>query len=70
MVPEGEFPPGRQVWQDTEVIVPEGAPAAWRNVITGESVAGDGAVSLGEILSGFPVALLTGEGKGDYGPPA
>ena len=36
LVQEGDFPLGRQVWQDTEVIMPDGAPAEWRNVITSE----------------------------------
>ena len=25
-----------KVWQDTEVVMPDGAPAQWRNVITSE----------------------------------
>ncbi|MGA2731751.1 MAG: malto-oligosyltrehalose synthase, partial [Syntrophobacteraceae bacterium] len=64
LIQEGDFPLGRQVWQDTAVIMPDGAPAAWRNVITGEVISAGRALSVGDILLSFPVALLVGEGKG------
>jgi (1->4)-alpha-D-glucan 1-alpha-D-glucosylmutase len=63
LVQEGDLPLGKQVWQDTEVIMPEGAPAAWRNVITGEVLSAGQALSVADILLSFPVALLMGEGK-------
>jgi (1->4)-alpha-D-glucan 1-alpha-D-glucosylmutase len=63
LVQEGDFPLGRHVWQDTEVIMPKGAPAAWRNVITSEDLSAGKAASVGDILLSFPVALLMGEGK-------
>ncbi|MEA5113640.1 MAG: malto-oligosyltrehalose synthase [Geobacteraceae bacterium] len=62
LVQEGDFPLGRQVWRDTEVILPDGAPAAWRNVITGEVLSAGKALTVGEILLSFPVALLIGKG--------
>jgi (1->4)-alpha-D-glucan 1-alpha-D-glucosylmutase len=67
LVQEGDFPLGRQVWQDTEVIMPDGAPAAWRNVITGEELSAAKALSVGDILVSLPVALLMGEEKEDVG---
>ena len=66
LIPEGDFPLGSQVWQDTEVIMPDGAPAAWRNVITSEVLSAGQAMSVGDILLSFPVALLMGAGKEDY----
>jgi (1->4)-alpha-D-glucan 1-alpha-D-glucosylmutase len=63
LVQEGEFPLGRQVWQDTQVKMPKGAPAAWRNVITSEVLSAGKALSVGDILLSFPVAFLMGEGK-------
>lgn len=66
LVQEGDFPLGRQVWRDTEVILPDGAPAAWRNVITGEVLSAGKALTVGEILLSFPVALLMGEGEGEH----
>ncbi len=62
LVQEEDFPLGRQVWQDTEVIMPNGVPAAWRNVITSEVLSAGKALSVGDILLSFPVALLMGEG--------
>ena len=66
LVQEGDFPLGRQVWEDTEVIMPNGAPAAWRNVITSEVLSAGISQSVGDILLSFPVALLMGEGKEEY----
>jgi (1->4)-alpha-D-glucan 1-alpha-D-glucosylmutase len=63
LVQEGDFPQGRKVWQDTEVIMPDGAPAQWRNVITGEVLTAGKALAVGDALLNFPVALLMGEGK-------
>ncbi len=44
----------RDGWGDTTVELPAGA---WKNVFTGEPVAG-GSVPLGDLLARFPVALL------------
>jgi (1->4)-alpha-D-glucan 1-alpha-D-glucosylmutase len=66
LVQEGDLPLGRQVWQDTEVIMPNGAPAAWRNVITNEVLSAGKALFVGDILLSFPVAFLLGEGKEEY----
>ncbi len=63
LIQEGDFPLGRQVWQDTEVIMPEGMPAAWRNVITGEVLSVGKELFVGDIMLRFPVALLMGKGK-------
>jgi len=66
LIQAGDFPLRRQVWQDTEVIMPDGAPAAWRNVITSEVLSAGKALFVGDILLNFPVALLMGEGKEEY----
>jgi (1->4)-alpha-D-glucan 1-alpha-D-glucosylmutase len=62
LVQAGDLPFGRKVWQDTEVTMPDGAPAAWRNVITREDLSAGKAVPVGDALLKFPVALLMGEG--------
>ncbi|WP_027719436.1 malto-oligosyltrehalose synthase [Desulfovirgula thermocuniculi] len=56
-------PLGQGVWGDTALVLPGGAPCAWRNVFTGEEVqAGEGNVlPLAVAFKGFPVALLEGE---------
>jgi len=48
---------GAKDWGETSVRVPAGS---WKNRLTGE-VVGGGAVKVGELLSGFPVALLVRE---------
>jgi (1->4)-alpha-D-glucan 1-alpha-D-glucosylmutase len=63
LIQEGDFPLGRQVWQDTEVVMPGGAPAQWQNVITGEVLSAGQTLLVGEVLLRFPVALLMGEGQ-------
>ncbi len=62
--PEGDFPLGSQVWQDTEVIMPDGAPAAWRNVITSEVLAAGQALPVGDVLITFQwrCSWATGDG--------
>lgn len=44
-------------WEDTVLDLP---PGDWENVLTGERFAG-GAIGLSRLLSGFPVALLSGD---------
>ncbi|MGO9121869.1 MAG: malto-oligosyltrehalose synthase [Desulfomonilaceae bacterium] len=63
LVQEGEFPLGREVWQDTEVIMPDRSPAEWRNALTSEVISAGNALPVGDVLVSFPVALLMGEGK-------
>ena len=52
-----------EAWEDTVLVLPPGAPDAWRNVF----VDGGGArsetreIPMAEVLSGFPVGLLAGE---------
>jgi (1->4)-alpha-D-glucan 1-alpha-D-glucosylmutase len=53
-------PIGMRAWRDTAIALPEGAPARWRNVITGEPITSqDGQLSLYRALDHFPVALLS-----------
>jgi (1->4)-alpha-D-glucan 1-alpha-D-glucosylmutase len=60
LVQEGDFPLGRPVWRDTEVLMPEGAPVAWRNAVTSEALPAGQALVVGDVLLRFPVALLMG----------
>ena len=66
LVQEGEFPLGREVWQDTEVIMPDRSPAEWRNALTSEVLSAGNALPVGDLLLSFPVALLMSEGKEPY----
>lgn len=58
LVSENEAPLGPDIWQDTVVHLPSGAPADWHNVFTGQQCRADGHIAVGEALSHFPVALL------------
>jgi (1->4)-alpha-D-glucan 1-alpha-D-glucosylmutase len=50
---------GVEPWNDTVLVLPHGAPIAWRDVFTGNEVRSDGrALALVPLLGRFPVALL------------
>jgi (1->4)-alpha-D-glucan 1-alpha-D-glucosylmutase len=66
LILEGDFPLGRQVWQNTEVLMPNGAPVTWRNVITSEVLSAGQTLPVGDVLLSFPVALLMGEGQEEH----
>ena len=47
-------------WKDTRVILPEGSPLRWEDVITGRTVEADGHLSAGELFGDLPVAVMRG----------
>lgn len=63
LVQEGEFPLGREIWQDTEVIMPDQSPTEWRNALTSEVLSAGNTLRVGDVLLSFPVALLMSDGK-------
>ncbi len=61
LVNEGQFPVGRAVWQDTAIVLPEGASTVWTDALCGERLnAESGRVPLADALKHFPGALLIG----------
>ncbi|HET9982301.1 MAG TPA: malto-oligosyltrehalose synthase [Longimicrobiales bacterium] len=55
----GRLAVGPNVWRETRVRLPEGAPAAWRNALTGGRLdATDGGLAVADALATLPVALL------------
>jgi (1->4)-alpha-D-glucan 1-alpha-D-glucosylmutase len=53
------FPTGITAWRDTQLAMPEGSPARWKNVLTGGRVSAVGsALPLYRLLEQFPVGLL------------
>lgn len=60
LAPAGKRLAGEEAWGGTVLRLPAGAPAGWRNVLTGEalSVQGEQALRLAQIFRSFPVALL------------
>ncbi|MFB3925648.1 MAG: malto-oligosyltrehalose synthase [Syntrophales bacterium] len=62
LIREGERPLGHKIWKDTAIAVPD--RASWTNALTGEVLEDSPAsLSVGAILSRFPVALLLNEAK-------
>jgi len=59
LIKEGQYPFGEEIWKDTRLLMPEGAPSSWINAITGERITLGRPLPLGGILTRFPVALLT-----------
>jgi len=55
-----ELPVGDEVWGDTSVSLPDGAPVNWRNPLTGETCEAQGKLSLGAICSTVPLGFLLG----------
>jgi len=61
LIKEGELPIGRQVWDDTHIILPKGVPAIWKDAITTQVIEGRETLLIGDVLEHFPVALLMSE---------
>ena len=52
--------PVAEAWGNTQIQLPPGAPARWRNVFTNETISiTSGALSVGSTFGCLPVALLT-----------
>lgn len=60
VVPEGRWPLGATVWQDTSLLLPPDVPISWSNALTNEMVRMKGSVLVGDLLALFPTALLFG----------
>ena len=56
---EKELPLGEQVWEDTSIVLPEGAPQHWHHTLGQQALSGNGTLPLARVLETFPVALLT-----------
>jgi (1->4)-alpha-D-glucan 1-alpha-D-glucosylmutase len=59
LVEDGGWPHGEAVWRDTRVILPEGLPRTWKDVVCDSLVNGDGSILIGDVLHEFPAALIT-----------
>ena len=69
VIAPGELPLKEEIWGDTVVQLPEGAPKRWRNLFSGKDhlkpavIEGAGTLRVGGIFDSFPVALLIGESE-------
>ncbi len=62
LIDEGQYPLGIEVWHDTCIFIPEGAPCLWKDAITAQTIRGEKTLMIGEVLRYFPAALLMSEG--------
>ena len=61
-----DFVPQKTIVEDLEIILPEDGPKNWRNCLTGAEIAAGENLKLRDLLTDFPVALLTNtEGNGN-----
>ncbi len=58
LIKEGELPLGQHVWDNTHIILPEGAPFLWKDAIATQLIEGGKILPMSEVLKHFPVALL------------
>ncbi len=60
LVDESRLPIGSEVWGETQIVLPKGAPKRWVNVFTddGIDVGAENHLSVGELLQKFPLGLL------------
>ncbi len=58
VIENGTKPLGRDVWEDTRLILPKGAPVSWKEVVTGTDLKGKNKLFVGDVLKHFPTALL------------
>ena len=61
LVKDGEYPLGEAVWHETRVLPPTGSRLRWRDALSGQTVQGEEALWLREVLQKLPVALLINE---------
>jgi (1->4)-alpha-D-glucan 1-alpha-D-glucosylmutase len=59
LIEEGQQPLGEELWQDTRLELDAEKGGEWQNALTGATLTGERKWPLGQILTHFPVALLT-----------
>ena len=73
LVKAGDLPLGAEVWRESALRLPEGAPERWLNVLTGEALQahhsdGTSTIALADVFRTCPVALLAGGGTSENVP--
>jgi (1->4)-alpha-D-glucan 1-alpha-D-glucosylmutase len=61
LIPPDALPFGREVWQDTAVLLPAHARCSWRDIFTDRVIPAGDTICVGDVLDSFPVSLLIGE---------
>jgi (1->4)-alpha-D-glucan 1-alpha-D-glucosylmutase len=63
VIENGQYPFGREVWDDTHIILPDDAPSEWYEEISGTTVESKQTLHAGDALKHFSCALLTGKNQ-------
>jgi (1->4)-alpha-D-glucan 1-alpha-D-glucosylmutase len=61
MITPQQMPLGTDIWKDTSVILPSGAPSRWNSIFSDQSLKIKQNLPMGELFEFFPAALLTGD---------
>jgi (1->4)-alpha-D-glucan 1-alpha-D-glucosylmutase len=62
IIREGVLPVGDDIWEDTAIVLPEGAGNQWHEIFTATPLTGhERHLLIGDILRRFPVALLSSD---------
>ncbi|MBD2482572.1 malto-oligosyltrehalose synthase [Planktothrix sp. FACHB-1365] len=59
LVEPKQFPLGQMIWKDTAIEIPEEWSTDWEDTLTHQLIKGSPSLKIGDILTVFPVALLT-----------
>lgn len=54
------LPVGKEVWEDTSIVLPPGAPANWQNPLNGEKLSADRGLSAAAVCLSIPLGFLLG----------
>jgi (1->4)-alpha-D-glucan 1-alpha-D-glucosylmutase len=61
---QSSAPMGESIWEDTSIVLPDDMPSAFANQFTGQAcLSNEHQLRAAEVLSTFPVALLSAEAK-------
>jgi len=58
LVKEGDLPIGKAVWKDTTLVLPPLCRGPWEDAISGQTLARERLLPVGEVFEHFPAALL------------
>jgi (1->4)-alpha-D-glucan 1-alpha-D-glucosylmutase len=61
LISPDQLPLGREVWEDTSIALPEGAPSSWRHIFTERVLEAGRSLDLAVVCESFPAGLLFGE---------
>jgi (1->4)-alpha-D-glucan 1-alpha-D-glucosylmutase len=64
LVVDDRPPVGREVWGETEVVLPPGTPTQWDQIFSRQTVTGGERIRVGDALRHFPCAVLVA-GRGE-----